>query len=216
MTDKKNVLQQDDLKHVIDRYQSRIGPEGPTFESMKSGGPEKQDLRCKIHAESLLTPNPKILDIGSGIGYFYDYLKRNNIACDYTGYDVVPEYVAKSSAEYPEAKFYLRNVFEEGIEGMYDNIVLSQVLNNRYQSSDNIEVMTTMLEMAFAHTRVGVSIDMMSSYVDFQNEALYYYSPEQIFSIAKKIAHRVMLRHDYRGFEFCIQLYHLDAPGFVK
>jgi hypothetical protein len=48
---------------------------------------------------------------------------------------------------------------------------------------------------------------MLSTYVDYQEQHLYYYHPEQIFSMAKAISSRVLLRHDFAPFEFCIQLY---------
>ena len=72
------------------------------------------------------------------------------------------------------------------------------------------------LEIAFRHTRVSVSVDMLSSYVEFQNPEVFYYSPEEIFRAAKAIAQRVVIRHDYRGFEFCDQLFHESVDGYLK
>jgi len=58
-------------------------------------------------------------------------------------------------------------------------------------------------------------VDMMSSYVDYQDPALYYYSPEEIFRFSKTLTRRVMLRHDYRPFEFCIQLFHASVGPYI-
>jgi hypothetical protein len=126
------------------------------------------------------------------------------------------DYIIKCQHDYPSANFYKRNIFEEGIEKKYDNIVLSQVLNNRYTHSDNMNVMIETMKIAFENTRIAVSIDMMSDYVDFKSEELYYYSPEKIFKEAKKITNRVVLRHDYRPFEFTIQLFHKEVDGYVE
>src|SRR5439155_18427334 len=123
-------------------------------------------------------------------------------------YDIVPEYVAECQRAYPQAKFEVRNIFLDGIASTYDTVVMSQVLNNRYQKSDKMQVTRSALELSFQHTRVSVSVDMLSTYVDFRNPDLYYYSPEEIFRMAKAIAPRVLIRHDYRAFEFCIQLLH--------
>jgi len=90
------------------------------------------------------------------------------------------------------------------------------VLNNHYRKSDNMKVMQRALELAFEHTRVSVSVDMLSSYVDFRNPDLFYYSPEEIFRMAKAIAPRVVIRHDYRAFEFCVQLFHEEAEGYLR
>jgi hypothetical protein len=72
------------------------------------------------------------------------------------------------------------------------------------------------LELAFEHTRVSVSVDMLSTYVDFSNPDLFYYSPEEIFRTARRISSRVLLRHDYRAFEFCIQLFHEEVEGYIR
>jgi ubiquinone/menaquinone biosynthesis C-methylase UbiE len=211
-----HVLDPGDVSHVIQRYQRRIAEHGATFASLNSGGEEKQAMRHSVHASALRGERPSILDVGCGLGDFYRYLRGKNLECSYHGYDIVPEYIAECQRVYPQAKFEVRNIFVDGMEGSYDMIVMSQVLNNRYQKSDNLQVMQRALQLAFQHTRVSVSIDMLSTYVDFRNPDLFYYSPEEIFRMAKAIAPRVLIRHDYRAFEFSVQLFHLEADGYVR
>ncbi len=211
----KPVLYPDDLNAVMGRYQRRIAEHGPTHASMASGNPEKQRARHAVHATALFGEHPHILDIGCGLGEFYAFLCDNGRSVRYEGYDIVAEYIAECRRRYPEARFEQRNIFAEGIGGMYDTIVMSQVLNNRYRHSDNMRVLQTALTLAFQHTRVSVSVEMMSDNVDYQNEDLYYYSPEAVFAFARGLTRRVILRHDYRPFEFTIQLLHETVPGYV-
>ncbi len=210
------VLDPDDLNSVVERYQRRIAEHGPTFASLNSGSEEKQNLRHSVHATALRGAKPSILEIGCGLGDFYKYLVGRRIECAYHGYDIVPEYIAECRRTHPQAKFEVRNIFLEGIEGAYDTVVMSQVLNNRYLKSDNMQVMQRALQLAFQHTRISVSVDMLSTYVDFRNPDLFYYSPEEIFRVAKTIATRVLIRHDYRAFEFSVQLFHKEAEGYLK
>lgn len=210
------VLDVADVNLVVERYQRRIAEHGPTFASLNSGSEVKQALRHSVHATALRGSQPSILEIGCGLGDFYKYLLAQNRDCAYHGYDIVPEYVAECRRVYPLAKFDVRNIFLVGIDGDYDSIVMSQVLNNRYQKSDNMQVMRRALELAFEHTRTSVSVDMLSTYVDFRNSDLFYYEPEEILRIAKAITPRVLIRHDYRAFEFCVQLFHPEAEGYLK
>lgn len=210
------VLDPDDVDRVVQRYQQRIAQHGPTFASLNSGSEEKQAMRQRVHASVLQGDRPSILEVGCGLGDFYKYLSSQKRDCAYLGYDIVPEYIAECRRELPQAKFEVRNIFIDGIDGNYDTVVMSQVLNNRYQKSDNLQVMRRALELAFQHTRVSVSVDMLSTYVDFRNPDLFYYSPEDIFRMAKAITPRVLIRHDYRAFEFCVQLFHSEAEGYVK
>jgi tRNA G46 methylase TrmB len=204
------------VSQVIRRYQQRIAEHGATFASLNSGSEEKQAIRQWVHASALRGERPSILEIGCGLGDFYKYLIERKRDCSYHGYDIVPEYVAECRRVYAQSKFEVRNIFLDGIDGNYDTVVMSQVLNNRYQKSDNLQVMQRALELAFQHTRVSVSVDMLSTYVDFRNPDLFYYSPEDIFRMAKAIAPRVLIRHDYRAFEFCVQLFHQEAEGYLR
>jgi tRNA G46 methylase TrmB len=210
------VLDPEDVNRVIQRYQQRIAEHGATFASLNSGSAEKQAIRQWVHASALRGARPSILEVGCGLGDFFNYLTGQKRDCSYHGYDIVPEYIAECKRAYPEARFEVRNIFVDGIAGSYDTVVMSQVLNNRYQKSDNMQVMQRALELAFQHTHVSVSIDMLSTYVDFRNPDLFYYSPEEIFRMAKAIAPRVAIRHDYRAFEFCVQLFHQEAEGYLK
>ena len=210
------VLHPDDVSYVLHRYQQRIAEHGPTFASLNSGSDQKQALRHGVLASALRGPKPSILEVGCGLADFYKYLLKPKQDCSYRGYDIVPEYIAESRRTYPQADFVLRNIFLEGIEGTYDTIVMSQVLNNRYKKSDNMQVLQRAMELAFQHSRVSVAIDMLSTYVDFRNPDLYYYSPEEIFRVAKTISPRVVIRHDYRAFEFCVQLFHEDVEGYLR
>jgi SAM-dependent methyltransferase len=215
LSDKSPVLNPSDAERVIRRYQRRIAEYGPTFESLNSGSIEKQRVRHQVHASALRGACPSLLDVGCGLASFYEYLTQEGRDCEYAGYDIVPEYVDLCRTRFAECKFRLRNILTDGIDGVFDTVVMSQTWNNRYQESDNVQVMEAVLRAAFDATRVSVSVDMLSSYADLRRPEVFYYSPEEMFAFAKTIARRVVLRHDYRSFEFCIQLFHDDVEGFV-
>jgi hypothetical protein len=73
---------------------------------------------------------------------------------------------------------------------------------------DNYQFIEKMIETLYTHANKAVAIDFMTSYVDYYgSEQVFHYSPEKIFSIAKKFTKRVTLRHDYELFEFTIYMY---------
>ena len=197
----------DDAGTIRQWYQDRIKVYGTTFESLSAGPAQRERIRHGVHASALAGPEPRILDIGCGIGRFYGFLKETRRTCRYTGYDIVPEYVARCRELYPEIAVQERNIPRQEIEGEFDTIVASQVFNHPYSHARNLEVLEGVLGAAFRACRYSVSIDMLSTYVDYQESHLFYYHPEQVFSMAKAITRRVLLRHDFAPFEFCIQLY---------
>ena len=210
------VLDPEDVSLVIQRYQRRIAEHGSTFASLNSGSEEKQAMRQWVHASALRGDRPSILEIGCGLGDFYKYLVAKSGIAPISGTILFLSTLPNAAASSPHAKFEVRNIFVDGIDGNYDTVVMSQVLNNRYQKSDNMQVMRRRLNWHFNTLACSVSVDMLSTYVDFRNPDLFYYSPEDIFRMAKAITPRVLIRHDYRAFEFAVQLFHSEAEGYVK
>jgi hypothetical protein len=53
---------------------------------------------------------------------------------------------------------------------------------------------------------------MLSKYVNYEEEHLNYFSPEEMLSYAKSLTRFVILRHDYLPFDFTLFLYK-EATG---
>lgn len=207
-----NTAPPDDASAIRQWYRDRIDRYGVTFESLSAGPLEREWVRHTVHSKALFGTEPEVLDIGCGIGRFYDFLKKIGRRCRYTGYDLVPEYLARCRDLYPEIRVEERNILDQPLQEEFDTIVASQVFNHRYGQAKNLDVVRSMLENAFSHCRMSVSIDMLSTYVDYEENHLFYYPPEKVFQMAKSITQRVVLRHDFAAFEFCIQLYRPGAP----
>jgi hypothetical protein len=69
-----------------------------------------------------------------------------------------------------------------------------------------------MLTLMFSNASKGVSVNFLTSYVNFQREHNYHHSPEQVFSFAHTLTRRIALRHDYPLWEFTLYLYKEPQP----
>jgi SAM-dependent methyltransferase len=200
------LLSPEDLDYIRSRYQRRIAEKGLTFDSMNSGTREKQRLRHQVHAEAV-RPGQSVLDVGCGLGDFCRFLQERGFSGQYTGTDIVPEYIEHCRQNFPDGTFVLADALSGGFPGEFDTIVASQVFNARYPTADNRAVVQSFLADAFAHARHAVSIDLLTSYVDYHEDYLYNYAPEEMFTFAKGLTRLVSLRHDYLPFEFALQLF---------
>ena len=113
---------------------------------------------------------------------------------------------------YPEAQFELRDVSTDGIAHEADFVTMCQVFNNRYEHVLNVDIVKKAIAMAFDAARVAVSIDMLSSHVNYQEPNLNYFSPEEMFAFAKTLTRFVTLRHDYLPFHFTLFVYKQPHP----
>lgn len=69
--------------------------------------------------------NKRILDIGSGLGCFYGFLKERGVECDYTGVDIVPHFVQSAKKRYKDAKFIEQNLLVRSLDGEFDYVFAS-------------------------------------------------------------------------------------------
>jgi len=114
---------------------------------------------------------------------FYEYLKSlpSKIA-SYTGLDIVEPFIESNRARFPEAHFENIDIFRAPLDAYQPDVVfMSQVFNLKYKNADNEEVAKEAMRRFFDIARVGLAIDFMTSYVDYTEADLYYFSPEKMF-----------------------------------
>jgi ubiquinone/menaquinone biosynthesis C-methylase UbiE len=197
-------------------YRDRVATKTTNVEVLSSGNEERREKRFQIHHELGIESGDAILDIGCGFGDFLDHLEHRGIDVDYTGVDIMPEFIQNAIATHPKAKFELRDFLEEKFEAQsFDYVICSQVLNLKIDGLDVKALVQKFLEEMFRLARKGISCDFVTNYVDYQEAYLTYHSPEEVFAVCKKISKRVVLRHDYPLYEFCVYVYP-DFAGWAS
>ena len=195
-----------DKAEIIARYESRLAEYGHDVRTLASGSDEKQLRRYRALLEAGIGNGDSILDLGCGFGDFLGFLSESGIDVDYTGYDIVPGLLHTARELYPDGHFELRDIQETPPDIAFDWVVSSQAFNNRLKYEDNSDVVAEVMKIAFDACRKGVAFDMMSDYVDFREDRLYYFNPESMFACAKGLSEKVVLRHDYLPYEFCLYI----------
>ncbi|MEO7994086.1 MAG: methyltransferase domain-containing protein [bacterium] len=211
-----SLLPSTDLETIKTRYQSRFATHGATVAALASGTEAKQLLRHRVLSEAVPLEGRSVLDLGSGLGHFYGFLRTTGWRGDYTGVDLVPEFVAHCDHHYgadsPRPTFYAEDLFAvntrwETQGEAPDLIVASQVFNNRYAEADNWSLFADAVTRMFASCRVGVAVDALTTQVDFEEPQLYYYDPARVLALGLSLTRRAILRHDYPLYEQTLYLY---------
>jgi len=200
-------VKKQDSDFLLNRYHQRFLEYGVDIRTMAAGSQKHQKIRFQALSEVGDLNNHSILDIGCGFADFYSYLKSQGLIVDYTGYDICPDFIKVCQTKFPEANFEVRDIQIQSIEQQFDYIVSSQTFNCRLKKQDNLVVIKEILREAYDSSKIGIAIDMLSTYTDFQEDHLYYFNPEIIFNFCKRLTKRVTLRHDLPLFEFMIYLY---------
>ncbi|HSU88570.1 MAG TPA: class I SAM-dependent methyltransferase [Terriglobia bacterium] len=200
-------LSDNDRAELIGRYSARFGQHGVDPQALNVGDPKKYARQHAIHAAVGRLEGTVVLDVGCGLANFYEYLQARGLKVRYIGYDVVEPFIVANRTRFSDATFRLADISRDSIVDHCDYVVMCQVFNNKYQDANNVAVVEGAIRKAFLAASRGVSIDMLSSYVNRMDDNLFYYSPEQMFGIAKNLTPYVSLLHGYLEHHFTIQLF---------
>lgn len=201
---------------IIRRYQERLAEYGPGIKALASGTEHRRKIRFDVLSDVGIENGCSVLDVGCGFADYYTYLKEQGLNIQYTGVDIVDDLITHAKSNHPHLDLQVRDIQENPFpEQSYDFVTASQVFNYKFGEEENLNFVTDMLKIMFRFAKRAVAVDFITSYVDFKEDHLNYYSPEKMFGIGKSITKRVTLRHDYPLFEFCLYFYP-DFSGWKK
>ena len=207
-----------DKNIIISRYQNRLKEHGSGVKALSSGTPERQKLRFSHMSEIGDLQGKSILDFGCGLGDFYKYLSDDlGLSVAYTGVDIVSDFIKISKTTFPKAEWVCDDILSSDFlkSRKFDYIFCSQVFNNKYENTDNLNFVKKASETLFQAAKEGLCMDFLTSYVDFEEPHLHYYSPEELYSHVKSFTKRVVLKSDYPLYEFMLFCYP-DFKGWSK
>lgn len=191
--------------HVLRMHYDQLASEhGDTAAAVQQSSVQSQDRRLEVLAEIGSLAGAKVLDFGCGAGRLLEVLKRKHglPERDYTGYDLSGNLLEFGRLKYPEARFEQRDILIDGVGENFDYVFISGVFNNRI--SDNEAFIRKTLTLLFSKARKGLAFNILSCYVDYMDEGLYYADPDVLFRYCKEwLTPAVTLRHDYRVKDEC-------------
>jgi SAM-dependent methyltransferase len=176
---------------------------------------QDQALRFEVLCRGLDLVGKRVLDLGCGLGDFVPWAEaRFGEDFDYVGIDLAEDLIKAASQRFggTRREFMAGTLGPESQIGEFDVIVSSGALS--FRTTDNIRTMQALLSAAFARTREALSVNFLSSYVDFQLEKNFHYEPESTFRFAKSLSRWVRLHHDYPLYEFTLQVFSRPVTSY--
>jgi len=198
-----------DKKKICVLYEDRLRKFGLDVKTVGWGTVESQYLRFDMLVRGIDLNCKSILDIGCGLGDLVSYLDANNIHdYSYRGIDISGALITEAKKRFhgrENIHFETSDLLDLSPQPV-DIVLISGALSFRVE--DNIAWAQCALEKMFHLCREAVSVNFLTSYVDYVEEKNFHYSPETMFAFARNLTKYVCLYHDYRLWEFTLQLFH--------
>lgn len=146
-------------------------------------------------------------DWGCGYGAMFGYLDALPGARlrEYIGYDISPEMIAAAQARCDPARS--RFILGPAVSEEADYSFVSGTFNVKLAASDEEwdAYVKRHLAVIWAHSRQGMAFNLLTSYVDWKAENLFYADPNRFFDFCQRqLSRHVTLVHDYALYEWTI------------
>jgi SAM-dependent methyltransferase len=205
-----------DIEALSNHYGALVRQHGDAPESAQYADRQTQERRMAMLCDIGVTKDSKVLDFGCGTGQLLRLLQRSiGYEGQYVGYDISPEAIELARSAHPAGRFEVRNILEQPAQERFEYVLVSGVFNNLI--SDNRGFFEAVSRRLMGQVDVGYAFNMLSRFVDYFDEGLYYEDPLHPFRFCKEqLSPLVTLRHDYVvrpgsiPSEFSIYVYQTD------
>lgn len=198
-----------DLSKIEKLYSDNFEKFGIDSKSVGWNSPESQILRFQKLLSVVDEPTLNefsLNELGCGYGELYKFCETNKYRLShFNGYDI-------SERMLEAAKNYLNSekteLFQQSkVETKADYTVTSGIFNVKFETKQNDweDYIKETLHNMFEHSTKGMSFNLLTKYVDFESENLFYADPLFYFDFCKKqLSPFVSLIHDYKLYEWTI------------
>jgi len=147
------MLYKREKERIIERYNEKL-KKNPKEDLLSTGSKIRREIRYQVLTEIGNLQGKRVLDLGCGIGDFWQYLIEKKIECEYVGYDINPNIVKIAKERFPNVRFEVKDVLLEDFPN-FDYIVSTSSFNNKFKYISNYEFIAKLLEILYEHINSG-------------------------------------------------------------
>ena len=196
------------LKKKISSYQRSFKKYGINSNALQWKSEKSAELRYQELMADLDFEGKTILDVGCGFGDIIPYISRKTNKFDFTGVDMVPEFIQAAQKKYPEYRFILRDYFSHPMKEKFDIVISSGTLNSNFKNVYCFRKKA--IKTLFDHALEGIGFNMAGFYPQPENKesSKVYYADSLIFlKYCLSLSSKLIFRHHYHRKDFTIVIF---------
>lgn len=199
-----------DLHPVRELYEKSLREHGPTPPGVGWRDCESQAMRFD-RLISILDGDRdySVADLGCGYGALYDYLVlRKAPFRRYVGYDISADMLAHAPQKL-QRDCRARLVVGDTVAEPVDYVLASGIFNVRLDADEAgwADYVWRSVESMAEKTRKGFAFNLLTTFVDYREDHLYYADPGEYLNRCRARWPRAVLFHDYPLHEWTIAIW---------
>ena len=195
-----------DLTPIVEYFRKHLREHGTGARGMDWKDRDSQYLRFQVISKYIdASSRVSVLDVGCGSGEFLAFALENNIDIDYSGIDICPDMVDACRQRFGGASTTCEDATDICERGnKYDYVIASGTFNAK------MDIPETMWESHFRKSilamfemcHVALVFNVMTSFVDYEYDRLYYPNWEDLSKfVVDELSRRFIIDHSYPLYE---------------
>jgi 2-polyprenyl-3-methyl-5-hydroxy-6-metoxy-1,4-benzoquinol methylase len=208
---------------IAEYFEGLLEKHGDHYLSLDWKSKESQLVRFSVLLDIISFTDKKedisILDVGCGIGHFYEFMASNDLIkrlkIKYTGIDISKKMVDFAKKKSPKINFQTVDLINDKFGKKFDYVMSSGAFNIRMADvlSHKASV-NKMISRMFNISTHGVAVNFLSRSsiymippgMDAEAEKYVYFSEEEVIKWVKAVCDRYILRKDYHPGDFTVYM----------
>jgi ubiquinone/menaquinone biosynthesis C-methylase UbiE len=199
-------------ENLRDHYEKVLSQHGPTPLGVdwSENTEEYADRIQRLFDAANVREGDSVLDAGCGYGGMLEWCRHTGKNVDYFGIDISSSMILAAKKKFPgdSARFAVSDLLEykpgpASVDWVLINGVFSQLLGGTRRDRDTFlsESLSSLIRIA----RKGVAFNVMSTFVNWQADNLYYRNPAELLAwIQLTFGSRVRIDHSFSDYEYVV------------
>lgn len=189
-------------KRIRRHYKGRITRRRENYDILDWASAESQQVRFAVLLREIDLAGKSLLDVGSGLGDLWAFIKPRRLGVDYVGVDLLDEMVRVAERMHPDARFFQADLFKEDLfeNKQFDVVFCSGMLN--LNLGNNLAFLplavTRMLDLAAE----AVVFNLLHTRQAGRDKTYFYYDPADVVNRLRPLGCRLQLIDDYLPNDF--------------
>jgi len=193
-------------KRIRSHYTHRITPERDNYDILDWASAASQRERFDVLAREIDLAGKSLLDVGSGLGDLWAYLKDHRLGVDYTGVDILDEMVRVAERMHPDATFIRGDIFGDDAhplsEKRFDVVFCSGALN--LDLGNNREFLPIAAARLLDLAREAAVFNLLRVRRGWADQTYAYYDPADVMALLAPLPCTLRIVEDYLPNDFTV------------
>lgn len=188
-------------------YKKSLAENKVSYQSVRWGSESSQYKRFEVLASLSGILNSSVIDVGSGLGDFYLYLREHGFSGKYVGYDITEEMIQQARERFLEVEFNQEHVLSLNQQHLTsaDYVCASGIFT--YCKHEPYKYLYAVVAKMYSIAKKGVAFNCLSSWGEEPEQGECQFEPDKVLLMLKNISKNIIVRHEYLPHDFTVILY---------